>query len=292
MAHWIRKESGAGGGFEPVRFSGWPELKEALLSRHLDAAFMLAPMALVLAEQGAPLRVVYLGHREGSALVVARNSTYRTLGDLAGRRIAVPNRFSNQYLLIYRGLKERGLGPKDVELVEMPPPDMPAALAVGAVDAIISGEPFMGQAELDGTGRVLHQAGELWPGFISCVLVARRELIDGEPGRLQELVDGIARSGLWLDRSMAHRRAAADIVAGSYYHQRPELLRFVLTGSPDRVTYSRLALARPEFERIAELALEVGLLPRPIAFEAYADERFSAAAQGLTAWDFEPGGAP
>ena len=44
---------------------------------------------------------------------------------------------------------------KDVELVEMPPPDMPAALYAKAVDAISSGEPFMGQTELDGYGRVL-----------------------------------------------------------------------------------------------------------------------------------------
>ena len=59
---------------------------------------------------------------------------------------------------------------KDIELVEMPPPDMPAALYAKAVDAISSGEPFMGQTELDGYGRVLWLTKDVWPNFISCVL--------------------------------------------------------------------------------------------------------------------------
>ena len=52
---------------------------------------------------------------------------------------------------------------EDVEMVEMPPPDMPAALYAKAVDAIISGEPFMAQTEMDGYGRVLYQTKESGP---------------------------------------------------------------------------------------------------------------------------------
>ena len=51
---------------------------------------------------------------------------------------------------------------RDVTLVEMPPPDMPAALYSRSVDAIISGEPFMAQSEMDGYGRVpVHDQGRL-----------------------------------------------------------------------------------------------------------------------------------
>ena len=44
--------------FDPVRFSGWPELKEAFLSGYTPATFILAPMAMALREQGVPLKVV------------------------------------------------------------------------------------------------------------------------------------------------------------------------------------------------------------------------------------------
>ena len=38
--------------------------------------------------------------------------------DLRGKKIAVPNRFSNERLLIYRALKQAGMTIKDSELVE------------------------------------------------------------------------------------------------------------------------------------------------------------------------------
>jgi NitT/TauT family transport system substrate-binding protein len=48
-----------------VRFNGWPELKEAFLAGYTPATFLLAPMAIALREQGVPIKIVYLGHRDG-----------------------------------------------------------------------------------------------------------------------------------------------------------------------------------------------------------------------------------
>jgi NitT/TauT family transport system substrate-binding protein len=274
-----------------VRFNGFPELKEAHISGYTRATFMLAPMAMALAQQGVPVKIVYLGHRDGTALMVRKDSSIYRMEDLRGKRIAIPNRFSNQNLMVQKALKDHGIDRSEVEVVEMPPPDMPAALYARATDAIISGEPFMAQTELDGYGRVLYQAKELWPNFISCVLVVHQSLIDSEPGKVQDLVTGIARSGLWLDQSMEHRMRAAVAVATNYYHQDPRLLRFVLSKPPDRVTYTRLSLARKDFEQIADLAQEVGILDGPIDFERYADPRFSEGTKGATPWPWvAPGG--
>lgn len=271
-----------------MRFSGWPELKEAFISGHNEASFMLAPMAMALREQGVKLKIVYLGHRDGSALMVRKDSSIRKMEDLGGKTVAVPNRFSNQRLLVYKGLKDRGMTLDDIKMVEMPPPDMPAALYAGAVDAIISGEPFMAQTELDGYGRVLYQAKELWPGFISCVLVVSEGMIRDQPERVQNLVDGIAKSGLWLDENMKHRMKAAEAVATQYYNQDPRLLRFVLSKPPDRVTYTRLKLARPDFEEIERLARETGVIDGPVSFDDYADIRFSEKTEGDQPHSWEP----
>lgn len=248
---------------------------------------MLAPMAIALRQQNVPVKIVYLGHRDGSALMVHKDSGIRKMTDLRGKRVAVPNRFSNQYLLVYKGLQDHGMTLDDIQLLEMPPPDMPAALYARAVDAVISGEPFMAQTELDGYGRVLYQAKELWPDFISCVLVVHEDLIRTKPDLVQRMVTGIARSGLWLEEGMDHRMDAAEVVARNYYNQDPRLLRFVLSKPPDRVRYSNLALARQEFELIARLSLEAGLLDGPIPFEEYAETRFSERAAGATAYEME-----
>jgi len=286
VTDWINQNTAGHGFYEPLRFQSWPEIKEAFISDHTPAAFLLAPMAMALRQQGVPIKIVYLGHRDGTAIMVHKDSNIRTLRDLRGKRVAVPNRFSNQHLIFYKGLRDQGLSIKDVEILEMPPPDMPAALYAKAVDAISSGEPFMGQTEMDGYGRVLYQAKELWPEFISCVLVVRENVIQTNPEWVQRLVDGIARSGKWLESGMDKRMSAAQAVATQYYNQDPRLLRFVLSKPPDRVTYSKLALARKDFEQIEKLAREAGLIAGPIGFEDYTDARFSEKTHGATPYDW------
>lgn len=274
VTDFINQQVDGASQFEPVRFSGWPELKEAFLSGYTPATFILAPMAMALREQGVPIKVVYLGHRDGTAMMVHKDSDIFRFEDLRGKRIAVPNRYSNQRLLIFRALKNAGMSIDDVELVEMPPPDMPAALYARAVDAVTSGEPFMGQTEIDGYGRVLYLTKDVWPNFISCVLAVREDFIETDRDTVQRLVDGIAASGKWLDQSMEHRMDAAQFVSKNYYNQHPRLLEFVLSKPPDRVKYTNLALRKADFEEIEALALEAGLIEHDVVFEDYTDTSF------------------
>jgi NitT/TauT family transport system substrate-binding protein len=200
VTHFINEQLTGDGFFEPIRFSGFPELKETFLAKELEATFILAPLAMSLREQGVPLKIVYLGHRDGTTMMVHKDSKIFRIEDLRGRTIAIPNRFSNQALIIFKSLKERGMSVRDVTTVEMPPPDMPAALFSRSVDAIISGEPFMAQSEMDGYGRVLFMTKDVWPEFISCVLAVPDRVIQTRRDDVQRLVDGIAKSGKWLDQ--------------------------------------------------------------------------------------------
>src|SRR5687768_9016247 len=154
---------------------------------------MVAPMAIALRSQGVPIKIVYLGHRYGSAVVVHKDGPVKTVQDLRGKTIAIPTRFSDERLIIYKVLKENGMSEADVKLVEMAPPDVAGALATKAIDAFSMGEPFPAQAELAGFGRVLFHAREHWPDYMSCVLVAREDTIQKRPKAVQVLVDGIAR---------------------------------------------------------------------------------------------------
>lgn len=257
------------------------------MSGHLPATFMLAPLAIKLREQGVPIKIVYLGHRDGTAIMVHKDSTIFSITDLRGKTVAVPNRYSNQYLIFFKALHDAGMTEKDVHFVEMPPPDMPAALYSKSVDAISSGEPFMAKTELDGYGRVLYQAKDIWPNFISCVLVVRDDAIKEHPAWVQQLVDGIARSGKWLDDGMEHRMQAAEDISRQYYNQEPRLLRYVLSKPPDRVTYANLMLYRKDFEQIEALGRAAGILAGTATFDDYADPSFSEKTQGATPYAWE-----
>ncbi len=279
VTDFINREIDGDGFYEPVKFGGWPELKEAFLSGDTRATFILAPMAIALREQGIKIKIVYLGHRDGTALMVHKDSKVRSIADLRGKTVAVPNRFSNQRLLIFRALNEVGMSIDDIKLVEMPPPDMPAALYSKSVDAVTSGEPFMGQCELDGYGRVLYLTKDIWPNFISCVLAVHEDEIRDHPELVQKLVSGIADSGMWLEQNMDNRMAAAQFVSKKYYNQNPRLLEFVLSKPPDRVKYNNLSLQRVNFEEIEKLGRQSGILKGTASFDDYVDTRFSDAVE-------------
>src|SRR5215813_10949793 len=186
-------------------FQGFPEIKEALISNRMQAGFVVAPLAIALRSQGVPIKIVYLGHRYGSAVVVQNDGPVHSVADLKGRTVAVPSRFSDERLIMLRAFKANNVDPKDVKLVEMAPPDVASALASKAIDAFSMGEPFPSQAEMGGYGRVLFHAREYWPDYMSCVLVVREDMIAQRPDAVQTLVDGIARSGLWLEKGQPYR---------------------------------------------------------------------------------------
>ena len=264
------------------------------MSNKMQAGFMVAPMAIALRAQGVPIKIVYLGHRYGSAVVVQKNGPVKTFADLRGKTIAIPSRFSDERLILFKALAQNNMTAKDIKMVEMSPADVAGALAAGAVDAFSMGEPYPSQAEMVGFGRVLFHAREYWPDYISCVLVVRQDVIETKPEAVQTLVDGIARSGLWLDnppRKQARRDHAADFVGRFYYRQDPKVLRWALTNPLDRVLYQPLTPLRKDFELIVKLMRETGVLDRDIAFEEYIDPQFAEGAKYQTEWVYEPGDA-
>jgi NitT/TauT family transport system substrate-binding protein len=162
---------------------------------------------------------------------------------------------------------------------ELPPPEHPSALAAGAIDAYIIGEPHAAKDEVEGYGRVLMHLRDAWPNFISCVLVVRQEVIDEQRPLVTELVNGIAASGEWLDEDRhsgaQHRKDAAVIAGKLFYNQKPELLEFLLARDVTRVSYTVLEPLKEDFDEIMDLAVELGIMPAHVPFEAYVDTSFA-----------------
>jgi NitT/TauT family transport system substrate-binding protein len=202
--------------------------------------------------------------------MVRKDLPAKSLKDLAGRVFAIPSKYSNQYLVIRKLMKEQGVDPASIRFIEMAPPDMPGALASKAIDAFFVGEPHPGRAELDGSGRVLYFAKDIWPHFISCVLVVTDRLIAERPALVRDLVRGIAESGEWAE---THRIDAAKVVS-PYFRQDEKLVRYVLTRPPDRVSYRMLTPSDEEMQMIADMALEAGILERRLDIHDLVDRDF------------------
>jgi NitT/TauT family transport system substrate-binding protein len=232
-------------------------------------------MAMDLADNGVPVRVVALGHRSGAVIMVKTESSYRSFADLKGKRVAIPSRFAVDHIFVRKLMRRDGLKDGDLELVEMPPPDMPAALLAGAVEAYATGEPFGAKSEMDGYARVLYMTRNEWPSYICCVLAVRTELMESDPELVQLLVDHVVAAGQWLDANQENRTTAARVASDkTFFNQAFELIRWVMERPPDRVTYGDLRLIKAEFDELMQLSLDAGILKREIPYERYIDERF------------------
>ena len=263
-------KTSTGSRFRSQRFQDFPTIVESMKAGRLSASFMIAPLAMKLREQGLPVKILYLGHRDGSTVIVRRDLQAKNMRDLRGKTFAIPSKYSNQNLVIQKLMADQGVNPGEIKMVEMAPPDMPGALAARAIDAYFVGEPFAARAELDGSGKVLYLAKDIWPHFISCVLVANQHVIDERPAVVRDLVRGIAQSGEWAE---THRSQAASVVA-PYFRQDEKLVRFVLMRPPDRVSYRMLTPTNKEMQEIADMGLSAGILEKRIDIRDLIDRSF------------------
>lgn len=256
--------------FESQRFTDFPTAVEAFKSGQIHAQFLIAPLAMKLREQGIDAQIVYLGHRDGSTVMVRKDYAGTDLRGLAGKTFAIPSKFSNQYLVIRKLMEDQGMSPDSIRFVEMPPPEMPRAIATHAIDAYFVGEPHAAKAELDGSARVLYMAKDIWPKFISCVLVVSGKLIREQPELVSELVLKIAQSGEWAERN----RLNAAKVAAPYFRQDEKVVRYVLTQPADRVSYRMLTPQDDEIQKIEDMAIKAGILSKPIPIAELVNRSF------------------
>ena len=270
VTDYASRTSTTGTEFDALRFGEFPSMIEALKTKKIQAAFLTVPIAMKMREQGAPVRICCLGHRDGSQLVVRKESTAKDLTDLRGKTIAIPSPFSNENFFLNKLMRDQGVGPTEIKFVVLPPPDMVAALSNKSIDGFIVAEPFCGKAEQDGFGRVLYYAKDIWPNYISCCLVVHEDLIRERPEAVRDLVRGIVDSGEWAE---LHRDDAAKLVA-PYFRQNEKLLRYVLTQPTDRVTYRNLNPTDAEMQRIMDMGISLGFLKTKTPLLALMDRNF------------------
>jgi len=132
---WLAAEDPAGA---PVAISGGGI--PALMAGAVDLATHAETQAVRYSPQDPGVRVILTVSEYHNHLVARRQSGITAAADLRGRRIATVPDTTAHYALA-KTLKAAALTERDVTVVAMAPPDMPAALARGDVDAVSIWEP-------------------------------------------------------------------------------------------------------------------------------------------------------
>ncbi len=270
VTDFASKTSTTGTRFDALRFSEFPTIVEGIRGKKIQAGFLTVPLAMKLREQGLPIKICCLGHRDGSEVTIRKDNPAKTLRDMKGKTIAIPSPLSNENFFVRKLMEQQGMQPDDIKFVVLPPPDMPGALASGAIDGFVVAEPFCSKAELDGSGRVLYFAKDIWPHYISCALIVHEDLIKEHPEIVRDLVRGITESGEWTE---THRADAAKIVA-PYFQQNEKLVNYVLTQPPTRVSYRMLNPTDAELQKIMDMGLQLGMLTKRTPISDLLDRSF------------------
>ncbi|MFD3684023.1 ABC transporter substrate-binding protein [Nocardiopsis sp. NPDC058631] len=135
----LRLESGSGGA----------AIVPGVISGEFDLAFSNTVSLIVARDQGLPLVVLTNGvtttGEQGAdfgGVFVLDDSPVEDVADLEGLTVAANNLNNIGDTTVRQSVREAGGDPAEVEFVELPFPDMPAALETGQIDAVWAVEPF------------------------------------------------------------------------------------------------------------------------------------------------------
>jgi NitT/TauT family transport system substrate-binding protein len=259
--------------FKALKFSSFAEMAEALRHDEIQAAFMIAPLAVVLHQQGEDVNIVYIGNRHESTFVVRKDLNAHSLHDLVGKTVAVPMRYSGHNLSLLKQIEENGLTGR-IKVVELNPPDMASAIISGALDAYFVGEPFAAQTLINGTTSLLYYVEDVWDSFICNLVIVKQTLIEDEPETVKMLVEGAVRSGLWAQKN-PHKAAE---IAASYWNQPVDLVEHALTKPADRIVFDQYIPKEKEMQEIADLMVHFKLIENN-NISGLIDDRFTQSIQ-------------
>jgi NitT/TauT family transport system substrate-binding protein len=129
-------------------------------------------------------------------------------------QIAVPYWYSMHNIVLQMGLRKAGLvpvikdqgetlAPNEVNLMVMPPPEMPPALAAKKIDAFTVAEPFNAMGELKAGGKVMRFTGDIWKNHPCCVVCMHEEKTVEKPKWTQKVMNAVVRASVYASQNKA-----------------------------------------------------------------------------------------
>jgi len=255
-----------------TREASWATIRDKVAVGALDAAHMLAPMALAatagVVEPAVPLLAPLALAANGAAITLSNaliralavedatpQATVTALARVVAERRAggePPLTFAvvfpysiHNYALRY-WLAGAGIDPdRDVRIVVVPPPRMVEQLLTGQVDGISVGAPWNAVAARGGLGRIVLRASQFWAAGPDKVLGVTEGFAAEDPSRLQALLRALVRAQAWADAPENRGELTALLAQPQHVGAEAEAIAVALEGE---LAFHRNAAAVPRIE--------------------------------------------
>lgn len=241
-----------------VRETSWANIRDRVAVGHFDVAHMLAPMPIAaalglspiampviapmalglggnavtvsnplwerLAEQGAPDTLD--ARAVGTALATVAKSSGPKL------RFGVVHPHSGHNYELRYWLAASGIDPElDVEIVILPPPLLPDALAAGGIDGYCVGEPWNSVGVDAGAGRIATVKAAIWRSSPEKVLGATEKWAAHNHRALAALLRALYGASEWCGDKANHEEAAQILSLPNYLDKPAGTIGRGLSGS-------------------------------------------------------------
>ncbi len=195
---------------ELQRMKGWNLVREALAKGVVDAACVLAPIAMDLFSMGVPIKLIILTHKNGSIFVRNRHGLYAEpyQNFFKGKSFYIPHTLSVHHMLCHMffsklGLKSGVMGEKgiDVNFEVVDPILMPEFLHANPESGgFMVAEPIGTKAIASNIAELQFLSGELWEQHPCCVIAIRDEIIGKYPDAVYEFTDMVVQAGKFIEK--------------------------------------------------------------------------------------------
>ncbi len=199
----------------PTLIRGWSPLVEGFAAGKFNLVHLLKPIPVWMRyNNNFPVKIMSWAHINGSAVVVGKHIKADDFKDLGGKQVAVPYWYSMHNIVLQMALRNAGLKPvikdqttplaaDEVNLMIMPPPDMPPALAAKKIDAFIVAEPFNAFGEMKAGGKMLRFTGDMWKNHPCCVICMNEDTVKAKPEWTQKVMNAIVRAEIYAQENKA-----------------------------------------------------------------------------------------
>jgi len=196
--------------------------------------------------------------------------------------------FSSHRHLLRRWLSSHGINPdRDVRIVVVPPPQMPANLRAGNLDGFCSGEPWNSVAVQARAGWIAAVSSELDPLHPEKVLMVRSDFAAERHDDHVALVAALLEAGEFCDRPQNRERLIQILAKPEYVGASGAALRGGIFGELDLgqgkrsvvrdfFLFNKASANEPSGEKAAwalELVRTSGLAPQPASINASLSRR-------------------
>jgi taurine transport system substrate-binding protein len=176
----LQKEGLGGKSIEFFKFTSGTEVINAMASGSIDISLNGSSPTAAGYSRGVDLQIIYIYDNINDAEALVVNDKIIAPQDMKGKTIAVPFGSTTHFHMMF-ALEQLGLDAKQVNVIDMSPPDMVAAWERGDIAGGFVWDPALGK--MKGKGHVLLSSGDLsnWGKATFDAMVARKGFTDENP---------------------------------------------------------------------------------------------------------------